>query len=141
MLVGLAAALLVTLIELVGSGAEAFYEGTSARSGLGRWAAMITVPVGLVAAYLINRRWGPGVERVRVTETIVGMLLHAGCLPTRTIGAKIAATAATSGTGGSTGREGAVVQIAATIGWSLARHTRFGEDQVREPTRPEEPVG
>ena len=130
-LVGLGAALLVTLIEFVGDVVEPLREGRSGWSGIGRWAALIVLPVGLMVSYLINRRWGPGVESGGVTETMVGLSLHGGYLPTRTIGAKIAATAATLGTGGSAGREGPVVQIGATIGSSLARHTHFGEDQIR----------
>ena len=130
-LVGLGAALLVTLIEAVGDVVDPLREGQSGWPRLGRWAALIALPAGLMASYLINRRWGPGVESGGVTETMVGLSLHGGYLPTRTIGAKIAATAATLGTGGSAGREGPVVQIGATIGSSLARHTHFGEDQIR----------
>jgi CIC family chloride channel protein len=92
---------------------------------------LLVLPVGLMVSYLINRRWGPGVESGGVTETMVGLSLHGGYLPTRTIGAKIAATAATLGSGGSAGREGPVVQIGATIGSSFARYTHFGEDQIR----------
>jgi CIC family chloride channel protein len=130
-LVGLGAALLVTLIDLVRETADPLADGRSGWSGLGRWAALAILPVGLMVSYLVNRRWGPGVESGGVTETMVGLSLHGGYLPTRTIGAKIAATAATLGTGGSAGREGPVVQIGATIGSSLARYTHFGEDQIR----------
>ena len=130
-LVGLAAALLVTLIGVVGDAAEPVREGSSAWSGLGRWAAVLVLPVGIMVSYAIARRWGPGVESGGVTETMVGLSLHGGYLRTRTVASKIAATAATLGTGGSAGREGPVVQIGATIGSSLARHTRFGEDQIR----------
>ena len=130
-LVGLGAALLVTLIDLVRDVVEPVREGTSNWSGFGRWAAIVALPAGLLVSYLINRRWGPGVESGGVTETMAGLSLHGGYLPTRTIGAKIAATAATLGAGGSAGREGPVVQIGATIGSSIARHTHFGEDQIR----------
>ena len=41
------------------------------------------------------------------------------------------ATALTVGLGGSVGREGPIVQIGATIGSSIARHTGLGEDRVR----------
>jgi hypothetical protein len=57
-LVGLAAALLVTPIELVGDQAALVREGGSGWGGLGRWAAIIALPLGLMVAYLINRRWG-----------------------------------------------------------------------------------
>jgi CIC family chloride channel protein len=62
---------------------------------------------------------------------MVGLSLHGGYLPTRTVFGKIAATAATLGSFGSGGREGPIVMIGGTIGSSLARHTRFGEDQIR----------
>lgn len=97
----------------------------------GRAAILLTVPVGLLISWGINRIWGPGIESGGVTETMVGLSVRGGYLPTRTVGAKIAATAATLGTGGSAGREGPVVQIGATIGSSFARYTRFGEDQIR----------
>jgi len=99
--------------------------------GLGAWAVLVTVPLGLFVSWALNRRFGPGIEGAGVDATMVGVALRAGYLPTRTIGAKIAATAATLGAGGSAGREGPVVQIGATIGSSFARYTRFGEDQIR----------
>jgi CIC family chloride channel protein len=127
-LVGVAAALLVMAIDLIREFPDFIRDGGP---GLGRWTALAALPIGLGASYLIARRWGPGVESGGVTETMVGLSLYGGYLPTRTIGAKIAATAVTLGTGGSAGREGPVVQIGATIGSSLARYTRFGEDQIR----------
>jgi len=52
-LVGLAAALLVTLIGVVGDAAEPVREGSSAWSGLGRWAAVLVLPVGIMVSYAI----------------------------------------------------------------------------------------
>ncbi|HSF87592.1 MAG TPA: chloride channel protein [Acidimicrobiia bacterium] len=96
-----------------------------------RWAVLILIPSGLVASWAIDRLWGPGVSSGGVSETMLGLSMRGGYLPTRTIGAKIGATAATLGSGGSAGREGPVVQIGATIGSSFGRYTRFGEDQIR----------
>lgn len=126
-IVGIAAAVLVWGITGIAWLAERFETG----SGLGWWAALATVPLGILAAWWIDRVWGPGVSSGGVTETMVGLSLRGGYLATRTLGAKIAATAVTLGSGGSAGREGPVVQIGATVGSSLARYTKFGEDQIR----------
>ena len=126
-IVGLAAAILVWGI----TGVEWLTTGLIEDMSLGRRALLFAIPAGILVSWGINRIWGPGIESGGVTETMVGLSVRAGYLPTRTIGAKIAATAATLGTGGSAGREGPVVQIGATIGSSLARYTRFGEDQIR----------
>ncbi len=126
-LVGIAAALLVWGI----SGVAWLVARLDTPGGLGRWIPMVTVPIGILVAWGINRVWGPGVASGGVTETMVGLSLRSGYLATRTIGAKIVATAVTLGSGGSAGREGPSVQIGATIGSSLARYTRFGEDQIR----------
>lgn len=123
-IVGLAAALLVWLTQLLRDVSEA---GMDDRS----WLIIVTVPVGLMIAWLIAGMAGREVESGGVTETMVGLSLHGGYLPSRTVFAKIAATAATLGSFGSGGREGPIVMIGGTIGSSLARHTRFGEDQIR----------
>lgn len=124
-LVGLGASMLVwgiAVVERLVSGLE---------GALGTWRFLVAVPAGFTAAWVLDRRFGPGVMGGGVTETMVGMSLRGGYLPTRTIGPKIAATALTLGAGGSAGREGPIVQIGATIGSSLATYTRFGEDQIR----------
>lgn len=122
---GLAASILVGGIQLLDE-----VVGSSGR-GAGRFLPLIVLPGGLLTAWLLARRFGPGVDGGGVTETMVGLSIKAGYLPSRTIGAKLAATVATLGAGGSAGREGPAVQIGATIGSSLARHTHFGEDQIR----------
>ncbi|MDJ0959156.1 MAG: chloride channel protein [Acidimicrobiia bacterium] len=124
-LVGIAAAALFLLVgwfaDIAGAVGDAW----------GSWASLVIVPLGLFLAWLIARRFAPEIESGGVTETMVGLSLHGGYLPTRTIGPKVAATAITLGTGGSGGREGPAVMIGGAIGSSLARYTRFGEDQVR----------
>ncbi len=127
LLVGLAAALLVWVIGLVDAGTQVLRDDV----GWERLAFVVTVPLGTLVAWLIAQRWLADVSTGGVTTTMVGLSLHAGYLPTRSIGAKIAATAVTLGSGGSGGREGPVVQIGGTIGSSFARYTRFGEDQIR----------
>ena len=125
--VGAAAALLVRLIEWTEHGAEWMAEATNA----GAWAYVVLVPAGLLISFSINRRGGPGISGGGVTETMSALSLRSGYLPTSTIAPKLAATAATLGLGGSGGREGPSVQLGATIGSSLARYTRFGDDQIR----------
>lgn len=122
--VGLGASLLVWLTQRATDLAEA---GIDERS----WLVILAVPIGLTVAWIIAGVAGREVESGGVTETMVGLSLHGGYLPSRTIFAKIAATAATLGSFGSGGREGPIVMIGGTIGSSLARHTRFGEDQIR----------
>jgi CIC family chloride channel protein len=122
--VGLGAALLVWLTQQVRDLAEA---GVDERS----WLIIAVVPIGLLVAWGIAGVAGREIESGGVTETMVGLSLHSGYLPSRTILGKIGATAATLGAFGSGGREGPIVMIGGTIGSSLARHTRFGEDQIR----------
>ncbi len=125
--VGLAAALLVTLIQLVSQGTVRFSDWTK----WGVWAVAITIPVGMTASWLIDRKWGPGVSGGGITETMIGMGLHGGYLPTGRVIPKILATAVTLGTGGSGGREGPIAYIGASIGSSLARYTGFDHDRIR----------
>ncbi len=123
-LVGLAAALLVWLTQLLRDASEWGIEDRA-------WMVIIVVPIGLTVAWRIAAIAGREIESGGVTETMVGLSLHGGYLPTRTVFGKIAATAVTLGSFGSGGREGPIVMIGGTIGSSLARHTRFGEDQIR----------
>lgn len=125
--VGLAAALLVTLIQLVANSTLTFSEWT----GWGIWAVVVTVPVGMTLSWLIDQRWGPGISGGGITETMIGLGLHGGYLPTSKVLPKIMATAVTLGTGGSGGREGPIAYIGASIGSSLARYTRFDHDRIR----------
>jgi CIC family chloride channel protein len=124
-LVGLASALLFLLVEWIGD----FTLDIVDRHG--DWVFAISVPLGVFFAWLIARRVAPEVESGGVTETMVGLSLHGGYLPTRTIVPKIAVTAVTLGSGGSGGREGPAVMIGGAIGSSIARYTRLGEDQIR----------
>ncbi|MEN8041039.1 MAG: chloride channel protein [Actinomycetota bacterium] len=125
--VGLAAALLVGLVHWVSEGTENFSDW----SGWGVWAVAATIPIGMTASWLIDRRWGPAVSGGGITETMVGLGMHGGYLPTSKVLPKIAATAVTLGTGGSGGREGPIAYIGASIGSSLARYTRFDHDRIR----------
>ena len=126
-LVGLGAAVLVWAI----AGVFHIWESAEDALGWGTWLFVVSIPIGLLISWGLNRRFGPGVSSGGVTETIVGTALHGGYLPTRLIPAKIIATAATLGFGGSGGREGPIALIGGTIGSSFARYTGFGHDQIR----------
>ncbi len=126
-LVGLGAAILVWAIAFVTGGTVRVDEFL----GWGRWIFVLSLPVGLLVSWALDRAYGPGVSSGGVTETMVGISLHGGYLPTRLIPTKIAATAATLGTGGSGGREGPIALIGGAIGSSFARYSGFGQDQVR----------
>ena len=125
-LVGLGAAILVWAI----AGTFRIWESTNDALGWGRWLFLVSIPIGLLISWGLNRRFGPGVSSGGVTETMVGISLHGGYLPTRIIPTKIIATAATLGFGGSGGREGPIALIGGTIGSSFARYTGFGQDQI-----------
>ncbi len=126
-LVGSAAALLAWMIEWF----ETFTAELAEWSTWSRAIFFFTIPVALFVSWLLNRMWGPGVSGGGVSETMVGLSLHGGYLPTRTIFAKLVATSATLGAGGSGGREGPIALIGATIGSSLSRYTHFDHDRIR----------
>ncbi|MFV1998784.1 MAG: chloride channel protein [Acidimicrobiia bacterium] len=126
-LVGIATSALAVLINVVESGTSQFQEWT----GWGLWAFLALIPAGLLFSWLLNRQAGPGISGGGVSETMVGLSLHGGYLPTKQIIPKIFATAVTLGTGGSGGREGPVVYIGAIIGSKLARMTNFDHDHIR----------
>ncbi|MFC2177060.1 hypothetical protein ACFLRH_01440, partial [Actinomycetota bacterium] len=81
-IVGLAAALLVWLTQLLRDVSEA---GMDDRS----WLVIVIVPVGLVIAWMIAGIAGREIESGGVTETMVGLSLHGGYLPSRTVFGKI----------------------------------------------------
>ena len=65
-LVGLAAALLVILVELVSEFSLSYSEWT----GWGIWAVVVTIPVGMTISWLINKRWGPEIGRASCRERV-----------------------------------------------------------------------
>ncbi|GMQ93737.1 MAG: hypothetical protein BMS9Abin12_1217 [Acidimicrobiia bacterium] len=126
-LVGVGASLLVWGIAFV----TGVLSNVDQVAGIGRWMVVISIPLGLVASWSLNRWLGPGISGGGVAETMVSVNLEGGYLPSRFVPVKIAATAVTLGTEGSGGREGPIVLIGATIGSSFARHSHFGLDQVK----------
>ncbi len=126
-LVGAATSALAALIKLVESGSSWFEQW----SGFGAWVFVVLIPVGMMASWLLNKKFGPGIAGGGVSETMVGLSLHGGYLPTKQLIPKTIATALTLGTGGSGGREGPVVYIGASIGSKLARLSGFDHDHIR----------
>ena len=126
-LVGLGAAVLVWVIGWVSRG----YIEIDHALGWGRWVLLLSVPSGLFVSWFLDRRFGPGIASGGVTETMVGISLHGGYLPTRIIPNKILATAFSLGSGGSGGREGPIALIGGAIGSSFSRYTGFGQDRVK----------
>ena len=125
--VGTATSVLAALIKLVESSAGWFEEW----SGFGMWVFIVLIPIGMLASWFLDRKFGPGISGGGVSETMVGLSLHGGYLPTKQIIPKTIATALTLGTGGSGGREGPVVYIGASIGSKLARLSGFDHDHIR----------
>jgi len=127
LVVGVAAAALIGALELVADWMGWFGE----RVGDVRVSVLIAVPIGVLLAWWIARRFAPETAGDGVPETTEALAIRSGYIPTRAAPLKILTTVFTLGTGGSAGREGPIVQIGGSIGSSIARHTGLGEDRVR----------
>lgn len=126
--VGVGAAALIWVLEAV----EALFGDLGdLLTGGAAWFVLISVPVGLLGAWFIARRFATEVAGDGVPEVTIALAIRAGYLSTKSIPLKILATALTLGGGGSAGREGPIVQIGGAIGSSLSRRFGLGEDQVR----------
>lgn len=90
-----------------------------------------TVPLGLLAAWWVARRFAPEVAGDGVPAATESLLVRGGHIRGRVAPLKLVATALTLGPGGSAGREGPIVQIGAAIGSWLSRRFNMGEDQIR----------
>jgi CIC family chloride channel protein len=126
--VGLGAATLIWVLDGVES---IFHELGDVLAGGSAWFLFISVPVGLLAAWWIARRFASEVAGDGVPEVTAALAIRAGYLSTKSIPLKIVATALTLGGGGSAGREGPIVQIGGALGSSISRRFGLGEDQVR----------
>lgn len=127
LVVGLAAAALIGVLELVGDGVDRL-GATLGSAGATRF---IAIPGGILIAWFIARRFAPETAGDGVPEATEALAIRSGYIPTRAAPLKILTTAFTLGPGGSAGREGPIVQIGGSIGSSIARHTGLGEDRVR----------
>ncbi|MFQ5968005.1 MAG: chloride channel protein [Acidimicrobiia bacterium] len=125
--VGVMTVLLVLGIEGVGE-----VTGWAADNLPIEWLWMfITVPLGLLAAWLIARRFAPEAAGDGVPEVIADLTVRGGYVRTRVMWIKTIATSLTLGAGGSAGREGPIVQIGSSVGASFGRWAHLGEDQIR----------
>jgi CIC family chloride channel protein len=123
--VGLGAAALVVMIEWL----QQFLLPFAIDEG--RAWIFLTVPTGLLFAWLIAKRFAPEVGGDGVPQAVAALEVQGGRMRARTIPLKILATSATLGSGGSAGREGPIVQIGAAIGSVISTRFNLGEDQIR----------
>lgn len=91
----------------------------------------LTVPLGLLTAWWIAKRFAPEVAGDGVPETKAALAVHGGRMRKRVVPLKMLATAVTIGSGGSAGREGPIVQIGAAVGSWVSRSFKLGEEEVR----------
>ncbi|MBU1228112.1 MAG: chloride channel protein [Actinobacteria bacterium] len=126
-LVGLAAAALIEAIDGLGRAMATIGDHV----GSTRVVALVSIPIGLLLAWSIARRFAPEVAGEGVPEAIAAVAIRSGYMPSRAVPLKLIATSLTLGLGGSAGRESPIVQIGATIGSSISRKSGMGEDRVR----------
>ena len=134
-------ALAVAVGVLVGLAAAALIGALEGVAELVSWAGesldipdaifFASIPLGLLTAWWIARRFAPEVAGDGVPEAAAALAVRSGHLPTRSAPLKVVVTAFTVGSGGSAGREGPIVQVGSSIGSSIARHSGLGEDRVR----------
>jgi CIC family chloride channel protein len=125
--VGLGAAALIWSIEAMSALVDRGIEGL----GGDVWWWLIPVPIGLLLAWAVSRRFAPETMGSGIAETVEDLTVHNGRLRTVIIPTKLVASMLTIGGGGSGGREGPVVQLGGAIGSSIARRFGLGEDMVR----------
>ena len=134
--VGIGAAGLVLAIEAVGQLLDPLVGSLMSDAEVGflsleRAWIFATVPVGLLLAWWLARRFGPEVAGDGVPEATASLVVHGGRIRGRVVPLKILATAITVGSGGSAGREGPIVQVGAGVGSWISRRFNLGEDEVR----------
>jgi CIC family chloride channel protein len=91
----------------------------------------LTVPLGLLVAWWVAKRFAPEVAGDGVPEAIAALEVHGGRMRKRVIPLKLIATAITVGSGGSAGREGPIVQVGSAVGSWVSRRFGLGEEEVR----------
>lgn len=96
-----------------------------------RAAVFASIPLGLLLAWWVARRFAPEVGGDGVPQVVESLTVHGGRMRGRVAPLKVLATALTVGLGGSAGREGPIVQVGGAVGSWVARRFRLGEDQVR----------
>ncbi len=130
--VGIGAAALIWSLEWMGRLIEPLFAGDdgSFLNPHRAW-VFLTVPVGLVTAWWVAKRFAPEVAGDGVPAATEALMVRGGHIRGRVAPLKLIATTFTVGLGGSAGREGPIVQIGAAIGSWISRRFNLGEDQVR----------
>jgi len=134
--VGLGAAGLVLLLEAVQRLLAPLLAPLFNAEEVGFWSLQrawifLTVPLGLLIAWWIAKRFAPEVAGDGVPEAAAALAIHGGRMRKRVIPLKMLTTAITIGSGGSAGREGPLVQIGAAVGSWISRIFKLGEEEVR----------
>jgi len=134
--VGLGAAGLVLLLEATQQLLAPLLAPLFNAEEVGFWSLQrawifLTVPLGLLTAWWIAKRYAPEVAGDGVPEAAAALAIHGGRMRKRVIPLKMLTTAITIGSGGSAGREGPIVQIGAAIGSWVSRVFKLGEEEVR----------
>lgn len=130
--VGVGAAGLVLALEGITHLIEPLFEGDdgSLFSPARAW-IFLTVPIGLLIAWWMARRFAPEIAGDGVPAAAEALMVRGGHIRGRVAPLKLIATTFTVGLGGSAGREGPIVQIGAAIGSWISRRFNVGEDQLR----------
>lgn len=134
--VGLGAAGLIALLEVIERLLSTPLANLFAPDEVGFWNIerawiFLVVPLGLLLAWFIARRFAPEVAGDGVPEAAAALAIHGGRIRKRVVPLKMIATALTVGFGGSAGREGPIVQIGAGVGSWVSQRFKMGEDEVR----------
>lgn len=134
--VGLGAAGLVLLLEAIQHLLAPLLAPLFNAEEVGFWSlerawVFLTVPLGLLIAWWIAKRYAPEVAGDGVPEAAAALAIHGGRMRKRVIPLKMLTTAITIGSGGSAGREGPIVQIGAAVGSWVSRIFKLGEEEVR----------
>lgn len=134
--VGLGAAALVFLLDTFDRLLQPFFgplfdPATHGWFNPSRTLVFLSIPLGLVLAWWIARRWAPEVGGDGVPQTVEALTVHGGRMRGRVAPLKVLTTALTVGFGGSAGREGPIVQVGGAVGSWISRRFGLGEDQIR----------
>ncbi len=125
-LAGLAAAVLVWMIGLIGGVLPEW--GAGERPPL--WIIFVPAIGGLIVGPIVTRA-APETRGHGVPEVMLAVARNRGVIRARVALLKAVASAVSIGTGGSAGREGPIVQIGSAVGSAVARGLRLNPDMVR----------
>lgn len=125
-LAGLAAAVLVWMIALIGHALPTWAPGAHPPW----WIVVVPAVGGLIVGPIVTRA-APETRGHGVPEVMLAVARHRGLIRARVALLKALASAISIGTGGSAGREGPIVQIGSAVGSAVARGLRLNPDLVK----------